>query len=121
MPYSNQQLGAAGDVVLGDTLELTITLTKNGTPYEPTCSAMEATFKLKLTDSDANALVTKTMGAGVVINGSTVTVTVPPSDLTSLSKTTTLYWSVRIEETSGVITTVADGSVTLTLKSGRTL
>lgn len=114
MSSGNQRLGQQGNVALGDSIPIVLSLKRNGVAYSPTVSDAIALFKTNQTDDDSAALITKTLADGIDVTGSTVTVTVAPSDQTAFTKTTVLFWAVRILESSGAETTIADGTLTLT-------
>jgi len=111
---TNQRLGTGGNIALGDTVPIVLSLKRNGVAYSPTVSDAIALFKANITDADSAALISKTLADGIVVSGSTVTVTITPGDQVAFSATTTLHWAVRLLETNGADTTIADGTIQLT-------
>ena len=69
--------------------------------------------------SDADALIELTLGAGIEVSAATATLTITPTMQAALTATQTLYWSCKIEEASGVETTIASGTLTLTRRAAR--
>lgn len=114
MSSTNQRLGTGGNIALGDTVPIVLSLKRNGVAYSPTVSDAIALFKANITDADSAALISKTLADGIVVSGSTVTVTITPGDQVAFSATTTLHWAVRLLETNGADTTIADGTIQLT-------
>jgi hypothetical protein len=120
MTATNQMLGVSGDRALGDTHPITIDVYKLGALYSPTVTSAVALFKLTPTADDSAAVITKTLGSGISITGSVVTVTVTPADQATFTATVTLYWAVRIKEASGDQSELASGTLTLTRLPVRT-
>jgi hypothetical protein len=115
-----QYLGADGSIALGDAFLITLTIYKNGQVYVPTVTDAIALFKRDPNDSDAAAVITKRLGSGITVNGSTATIAIASTDQTAFSQTTTLWWACRILESNGDDTTIARGLLTLALASVRT-
>jgi hypothetical protein len=120
MSAPDQQLGIDGSIALGDDIPITLPVKKAGAAYPVTLTDAIATFKRNVTDDDAAAVITKRLGAGIAASGSTITVTIAAADQASLSQTTTLFWGVRIKESSGAETTIASGTLVLTRQPVRT-
>lgn len=114
MSAPNQQLGSDGSIALGDDIPIALSVFKAGAAYPVTVTDAIATFKRNVTDDDSAAVITKRLGTGIAVSGSTVTVTIASSDQTSLSQTTTLAWACRIKESSGAQTEIASGTIQLT-------
>lgn len=114
MSSGNQRLGLTGNIALGDTIPIVLSLKRNGVAYSPTVVDAIALFKNASSDADGAALITKTLADGINVTGSTVTVTMTPADQAQFTATKTLYWAIRLLETSGADTTIADGSIQLT-------
>jgi hypothetical protein len=117
MTATNQVLGDDGSVALGDTHVLTFPITKDGAAYSPTVSAATFLAKTAVTDADAAAVITRTLGTGIAIVTSTATVTITPANQSALTATTTLYWALKIRESNGVESTLADGMLLLSRKA----
>lgn len=110
--HLQQQLGTRGELATGDTHVLTFGLTEDGAAVEPTVSSAEFNLKTALTVADASSTVQKTLGSGIAVSGSTVTVTIAASDTSSLTADTTYFWALKIKESDNTVTTVAAGTIT---------
>lgn len=110
-----QALGVDQPVAIGDTVVLTIALYKDGAAYSPTVSAAEFNLKDALDDADSAALISKTLGAGVAVSTSTATVTIAAANWASagITASATLFWALKLTESSGTVTTVAAGTMTV--------
>lgn len=118
MTTNAKTLNQALEGVIGDTLVITVTLYKSGALYSPTVTAAEFNIKTAVTDADSAALITKTLGAGtIVVSTSTVTVTVAAANWATagIVATATYVWALKLQEAAGTITTVAGGTLEMTL------
>lgn len=111
-----QTLGADGTLALGNTVVITVALSKNGAAYSPTVTAAEWQLKDQLADSDAESHMTKTLGAGIVVAGSTATVTISPANWAGggITETGVWFWALALQESDGTVTTVAAGTLLIT-------
>lgn len=104
----------------GDTIRLLITATRDDAPLDLSTAA-EITFTAKLKKSDDDAAPTtiqKTLGSGVELldpTGGTAVVTLDPADTDALLKQTTYLCDVQLDEADGTRTTLAEGTLKLTL------
>lgn len=110
-----QAVGVDRPVAIGETAVLTVALTKDGAAYSPTVSSAEFNVKAALSDADADALISKTLGSGVTVSTSTATVTIAASDWAANGITTsrTLHYALKLVESSGTVTIVAAGTLTV--------
>ncbi len=110
-----QAIGTDQPIAIGDTVILSFALVKDGAAYSPTVSAAEFNLKDALDDADSAALISKTLGAGVVVSSSTTTVTIAAANWATASITTsqTLFWALKLTESSGTVTTIAAGTMTV--------
>ena len=109
---SNYRLTA----VIGDTEVIVLPVMKSGAAW--TVTDAEAWFygKRKLTDSDADAVLSASTDASTIaVSGSTVTVSVPASQTDDLTRDTVLFWACRIKETGGQVTTIDRGELKMEL------
>lgn len=103
----------------GDSIPFDVTITLDGVALDLTNYDIWATGKRQLSDADVDAVfqVTKAGGA-IVVSGAgnnIARVTIPGSSTASLTANTTLFYDVQIKSPTGLITTVADGRLTITL------
>lgn len=100
----------------GDTIDLEVTVTRDGAPVDLTGADLWFTAKLKVKDADVDAVAQKTVGSGITVtdavNGEAL-ITLDPADTDGLTKETTLYCDVQLVEASGRVTTVASGTLTI--------
>jgi len=99
----------------GDTKKIVVQLLdENGAPL-PTAqvSAMFFTVKNKRGDADVSAIISKSLGSGIVITNTLtgmITVTISPSDTSSLTEGKRgLPWDVQIIKVNGEVYTVLNG------------
>lgn len=108
----------------GDDCVLTATvLQADGVSLVDLTGLLGAQFTLKryLTDLDAEALLTKTLGAGIAITGAgTLEITLTPADTEGGADTLTAY-TLKIKNVLGQIKTVAEGEVLLKLTAIQTM
>lgn len=92
-------------MVRGDARQLEVTiLDPDGTAWaDPGGAVITVTGKVRRTDSDDDAVFTKTTGSGVTLATNVATVTLDPADTDSLSgrNATTLYCDVQITDGDG--------------------
>lgn len=110
-----QAIGLDRPVAIGETLALSIALTKDGAAYSPTVSAAEFNIKASLDDDDDDALISKTLGSGVQVSSSTATVTVDAGDWATAGITSsgTYHYALKLVESSGTTTVVCAGTLTV--------
>lgn len=105
------------EVAIGDTVKLDVAVTRpaGGPAVDVTGATFYCTGKTSpLTQSDVQAQFQKTSGSGIVIAnaaGGLVTVTIAPSDTSSLTAQTRLYVDVQMNEADGTVTTVSAGQL----------
>lgn len=109
----------------GDTIDLQVTITRDSAPVNLTGADLWMTAKNRLRDADVAAVFQKSLGAGIVIVGAAsagvALVTIDPADTDSLTRETVLYCDVQLLESSGRVTTVASGTLTIELDATRTV
>lgn len=110
-----QALGVDRPIAIGETLVLSVALTQAGAAYSPTLSSAEFNVKADLDDADSAALISKALSAGVTISTSTVTVTIAAGDWATAGITSsgTYHWALKLAESSGTVTIVAAGTMTV--------
>ena len=109
-----------GPVALGDQFQITFPLEQaDGTPWTPSASAAEWRAKLARDDEDDEAVIAKEMGTGITVAGSTATVQVMQADQAALAATLTLYWSLRITDSTLGPVTVGAGTLKLVREAVR--
>ncbi len=112
----SQTLGVRPRIAIGDTVVITIPLYQDGAAWSPTVSAAEFNLKSALSDADSAALITKTLGSGVTVSGSTATVTIASANWATagITDSAVYYWALKIEESGPIVTTVAGGTMAVT-------
>lgn len=102
----------------GDTIDLLVLVTRDNAAVDLTGADVWFTAKRSLRDADVDAVVQKTIGNGIVVTDALAgeaLVTIDPSDTNGFTRETRLFCDVQVIEPSGRITTVADGTLTITL------
>jgi hypothetical protein len=109
----NQTLGVRPRIAIGDTVTITVALYQDGAAWAPTVTAAEFNLKENIDDADADALITKSLGSGVTVSGSTATVTIASANWATagITESGTYYWALKIEESGPIVTTVAAGTM----------
>lgn len=109
----------------GDTIELSVTVTRSGAAVDLTDADLTFTAKRRYSDADADAVVQKTLGDGIAVVGDAedgeILVTLDPEDTDSLTRQTVLLCDVQLVESDGRVTTVASGTLTITPDVTRTV
>jgi len=105
----------------GDGRTLSVPLTLEGAPWVvPVGAAVRCTAKRNRNDPDSAAVWTKTIGNGVTVAGSTVTVAISPGDTNTLKRYTVLEVDVQVTPVGGDPITVADFRVQVVQDISRT-
>ena len=104
----------------GDTRAFAIALTDaDGLPLDLTDLTLTFTAKLRQTDTDANAVIVKTEGDGITIGDDptdgTATLVISPEDTEGLTRRTSLYWDVQVEDSLGAVSTPLAGRLVVSL------
>lgn len=98
----------------GDTLVATIPITDgDGAPVDLTGAS--ATYRI-VSGDNTQVHVTKTESDGLVLAGSTVTLTLSPADTAALSGI--YYHEMEITDTAGNVSTVLAGTLTIRKDAG---
>lgn len=98
----------------GDTVSFTSAVKRSGVAVNLTGATLWFTAKRLISDIDANAVIAKTSGSGIVVLSAvdgTYRVDLLPADTASLTKTTQLYYDVQLKESNGVVTTIDRGTL----------
>ena len=110
----------------GDDAMLPVVVTRpaGGAVVDLTGAALRFTAKRKRKALDVDAIIVKTLGDGIVVtdaaNGEAVIV-IEPEDTDDFTRQLTLQCDLQMVESDGTITTVADGTLTVTLDVSRTV
>jgi hypothetical protein len=104
----------------GDTRQFQSTgVTRGGLPVNLTGATIRFTAKFKRTDAQASAVISKSTATGGVTiisaTAGTYHVTILPSDTSSLAADRSLYYDVEMLETDGTVTTIDEGTLSITL------
>jgi cyanophycinase-like exopeptidase len=95
----------------GDTIPLSIAVTREGTAVDLTGAALRFVAKRRLKDADVDALITKTIGTGITVTDAAAGAAV----------IMTLQCEVQMVESDGTITTVAQGTLEVKIDAVRTV
>lgn len=102
----------------GDTIVFEAALSQGGVALDPTGYSIWFTAKTAVTQMD-NQGIQKTIGSGIeVLDAATgkIRITLAPADTASLTADTTFQCDIQIKHiASGVITTVARGTIAITM------
>jgi hypothetical protein len=109
----------------GDTQAFALTLTDgDGLALDLTDLSLTFTAKLRIHDTDAEALIVKSDGAGITLGDDptdgTATLTILPADTESLTSQRTLYWDLQVEDSLGAVSTPLSGHLVIGLDVTRT-
>lgn len=92
----------------GDTGVFQVTLTDSaGDPLVLTDRELTFTVKRRLLDSDDDALIQKTVGAGIVVADAetgVATITIDPADTSEIANGPSLYWDIQVQADDDVRT-----------------
>jgi cyanophycinase-like exopeptidase len=108
----------------GDTIPLSIAVTREGTAVDLTGAALRFVAKRRLKDADVDALITKTIGAGITVTDAAAgaaVIMIDPADTDGFLKGMTLQCEVQMVESDGTITTVAQGTLEVKIDAVRTV
>lgn len=100
----------------GDTIQLLVPVTRNGSPVDITDAQFYFTAKRSKTDADVNAIIQKSSGDGISIldaSGGMAVIVIQPEDTDFLDDEPRLYCDVQMVEADGTTTTIARGRLTL--------
>ena len=101
----------------GDTKLITLTITKNGAALNITGFHVWFTGKLAISDTDVQAIFQRsTINGGVTLTNAAsgiATVVIRPIDTDSLATETILFCDAQMRDSSGNITTLATGKITV--------
>lgn len=113
---TNQTLTAT----LGDTHTIVMPILIDGRPYTNISVAdARMLFKRNPSDDDDDAIIDKALADGITVDDNVVTCVVTPADQASLTKTTTLHWSCKVQESAGTESTISFGTLALVLRATR--
>lgn len=92
----------------GDTGVFQVTLTDSaGDPLVLTDRELTFTVKRRLSDSDDDALIQKTVGEGIVVSEDepgVATITIDPVDTSGIANGPSLYWDIQVQADDDVRT-----------------
>jgi hypothetical protein len=104
----------------GDTYTFDVTITRSSSPVDLTGASFWCTAKNSLADDDVDAVFQKTLSSGIAVVGAAangkIRVTIAATDTATLSHTATtaLQIDVQMKESTNQVTTVAQGTLTVT-------
>lgn len=110
----------------GDTVRLPVVVTRpaGGAVVDLSGCSLRFTAKRKRKDADADALLVKTIGSGILISDAPAglaVILIDPADTNAYTKQIALQCDLQLVEPDDTITTVADGTLTVTLDVTRTV
>ena len=107
----------------GDNIQFDVLVTLDGAALDISAYSIWCTGKRQLSDLDASAIwqVTKAGGEITVVGtGNNIARVNVPAALTAvLTENVTLFYDVQIKSGAGVVSTVADGRIAITLDATR--
>ena len=110
---------SALQMIRGDTavFDLTITDQDTGDPVNLTNMVLTFTAKRRPTDTDAQAIILKTVDAGIVVDADPTlgiaVLTLEPSDTEDLTDLRTLRWDIQIDNGAGDVRTPLSGRLAI--------
>jgi hypothetical protein len=113
-------------MIRGDRREFAITLTDDdtGDALDLTTMTLVFTAKRRPTDTDAQAIIAKTEGAGITIDADPTTglatLEIEPEDTEDLDDLRTLYWDLQVDNGAGDVRTPLSGRLALSADVTRT-
>jgi hypothetical protein len=99
----------------GDTVKLNITVTRGGSAVDLTGASIWFTVKNAVTDADPGVFQ-KTVGSGIVVTNAAAgqaQITIANADTSAIVGSRTLLYDIQVKEAGGDITTVANGTITV--------
>jgi hypothetical protein len=103
----------------GDTIVIEFAVSQDGVALNLTGYSIWFTAKKQKSDNDtAPTAIQKTLSSGIVVLDAAaghIKVTILPADTATLSADTTYVCDLQVKSGGGVITTVADGTMAITL------
>lgn len=96
---------------------------KNGAPVNLTSSNLRFTVKRSIKDADIAAVLSKTIGAGVVVTnpaGGIARIDMDPADTSALTRSVLYVWDLQVQDSAGNVRTLADGELRVKLDVSRT-
>ena len=110
-------MAVAISMTRGDTFTFNLAVTQSGAAYNLTGASIRMTAKWNYTDADNAAVFSRTIGSGITVTnaaGGLATVSIAPSNTSSLPATTTnLYYDIQVTDSGANIYTVAYGVLTV--------
>ena len=109
----------------GDTEVYTISLTNDaGTALDLTGLTITFTAKRRPTDSDLDAVLSKSTADGIVVDDDPTTgiavLTIDPADTEDLTDLRSLYWDIQVDDGAGDVRTPLLGLLAITADITRT-
>lgn len=98
--------------VAGDTVKLDVAVTRNGSAVSLVGASLWCTGKTATSLADSAAAFQKTIGAGITVTnaaGGLATVVIAAADTVGILTQTDLFVDIQLLESSGDVTTVAAG------------
>lgn len=110
----------------GDTVRLPVAVTRpaGGAVVDLSGCSLRFTVKRKRKDADADAIMVKTIGDGILISDAPAglaVILIDPEDTDTFTKARTFQCDLQLVEPDDTITTVADGTLTVTLDVTRSV
>lgn len=100
----------------GDTITLAVAAKKgDGTPQSLAGKTLAFTAKDRIDDLDAAAVISKSIGSGIVVDDAALglaMVTIPPADTSSFAGPRTLLWDIQMtDNATGAKITLDEGKL----------
>ena len=102
--------------------EFTVTQADRVTVQDLTGARVRFTAKVRATDADVDAVVSKTLASGVTLTdavGGVLEVHLLPADTDDLSVPTSLQWDLQVTDADDDVWTVDSGSLSITADISR--
>ena len=104
-------------VTRGDRHVFDLALTDGaGAPLDLTARSLRFTAKTRIADSDADAVLVKTIGDGIELvdaDEGTATLTIEPDDTSDIDLPRTLIWDLQVEDGAGDVRTPLRGKLAI--------
>jgi hypothetical protein len=107
----------------GDSESIAAAITVSGVAVDITNASLRFTAKRALTDTDANAVFTRTIGTGITVTnaiGGLATIALIPANTLSLTVPTLLYCDFQLQDVPGNVSTLTTGTILVKLDVSQT-
>lgn len=106
------------------TFDLPVDQGRGGEDYDLTGVSLRGTFKVRTTDADADAVLVKTIGAGITVTDAgtgAATFTLEPEDTEDLAEHSALVYEIQVTDTAGDPFLIQRGRLFVTPRSTTTV